>query len=63
MVQKLAKQEAFDYPHYPLIPSRKTQNTVKSFAMDIEQFQVIEKQLAEQVEVNYITNDNLANLV
>jgi hypothetical protein len=31
--------------------------------MDIEQFQVIEKQLAEQVEANCITNDNLANLI
>jgi hypothetical protein len=57
------KQEAFDYPHYPQIPLQKTQNTVKSFAMDIEQFQAVEKQLAEQVEANRITNDNLANLV
>jgi hypothetical protein len=31
--------------------------------MDIEQFQAIEKQLAEQAEANCITNDNLANLV
>jgi hypothetical protein len=31
--------------------------------MDIERFQVIEKQLAKQVEANRITNDNLANLV
>jgi hypothetical protein len=28
--------------------------------MDIERFQAIEKQLAEQVEANHITNDNLA---
>jgi hypothetical protein len=31
--------------------------------MDVEQFQGIEKQLAEQAEANRITNDNLANLV
>jgi hypothetical protein len=31
--------------------------------MDIEQFQAIEKQLAEQAEANRITNDNPANLV
>jgi hypothetical protein len=31
--------------------------------MDIEQFQAIEKQLAEQAEANHITNDNLANLI
>jgi hypothetical protein len=31
--------------------------------MDIERFQVIEKQLAEQVEANHITNGNLANLI
>jgi hypothetical protein len=31
--------------------------------MDIERFQVIEKQLAEQAEANHITNDNLANLI
>jgi hypothetical protein len=30
--------------------------------MDIDQFQAIEKQLAEQVEANRITNENLANL-
>jgi serine/threonine-protein kinase RIO1 len=63
MVRNLAKQEAFDYPHYPLIPLQKTRNTVKSVAMDIERFQAIEKQLAEQVEANRITNENLANLI
>jgi hypothetical protein len=31
--------------------------------MDIERFQAIEKQLAEQAEANRITNDNLANLI
>jgi hypothetical protein len=31
--------------------------------MDIERFQVIEKQLAEQAEANRITNENLANLL
>jgi DNA-binding MltR family transcriptional regulator len=31
--------------------------------MDIEQFQAIEKQLAEQAEATHITNDNLVNLV
>jgi hypothetical protein len=30
--------------------------------MDIERFQAIEKQLAEQAEANRITNENLANL-
>jgi hypothetical protein len=30
--------------------------------MDIERFQAIEKQLAEQAEANHITNENLANL-
>jgi hypothetical protein len=31
--------------------------------MDIKQFQVIKKQLAEQAEANRITNENLANLL
>jgi hypothetical protein len=31
--------------------------------MDIERFQAIEKQLAEQAEANRITNENLANLL
>jgi hypothetical protein len=31
--------------------------------MDIERFQAIEKQLAEQAEANHITNENLANLL
>jgi hypothetical protein len=31
--------------------------------MDIERFQAIEKQLAEQAEANRITNENLANLI
>jgi hypothetical protein len=31
--------------------------------MDIERFQAIEKQLAEQAEANHITNENLANLI
>jgi hypothetical protein len=31
--------------------------------MDIERFQAIEKQLAEQAEANCITNENLANLI
>jgi hypothetical protein len=34
----------------------------KSVTMDIKRFQAIEKQLAEQAEVNCITNENLANL-
>jgi hypothetical protein len=31
--------------------------------MDIERFQAIEKQLAEQAEADRITNENLANLL
>jgi hypothetical protein len=62
MVRRLAKQETFDYPHYPLIPLQKTQHTAKSVAMDIERLQAIEKQLAEQAEANRITNENLVNL-
>jgi hypothetical protein len=31
--------------------------------MDIERFQAIEKQLAEQAEATPITNENLANLI
>jgi hypothetical protein len=31
--------------------------------MDIERFEAIEKQLAEQAEANHITNKNLSNLI